>query len=148
MGSTKLDVHTFEKIENGRREAAQRSMDKAGSQGNCAGTLCQGAAARAKRGDLGGARRRKHPKMLIPGRLVDFQVMGERKRVARDPANRNGLKRHLGNDGPVGREIASEVLHQVTPMDCENINFGGILVFPPDRFRARLFRQRYRRPLK
>jgi len=44
------------------------------------------------------------------------------------------------------REIGSDVLHHITPMGYEHINFGGILVFPLDRFRARLLPPTLPRP--
>ena len=37
-----------------------------------------------------------------------------------------------------GRQIDSQVLHHITPMGFETINFGGVLVFPMDRYRSRL----------
>lgn len=37
-----------------------------------------------------------------------------------------------------GRQIDSLVLHHITPMGFETINFGGVLVFPMDRYRSRL----------
>ena len=37
-----------------------------------------------------------------------------------------------------GREIDPQILHHITPMGFEGINFGGILVFPVDRYRSRL----------
>jgi len=37
-----------------------------------------------------------------------------------------------------GREIDPQILHHITPMGFEGINFGGILVFPLERYRSRL----------
>jgi Tn3 transposase DDE domain len=37
-----------------------------------------------------------------------------------------------------GRPIDPKILHHITPMGFESINFGGILVFPLERYRARL----------
>jgi TnpA family transposase len=37
-----------------------------------------------------------------------------------------------------GREIDPHILHHITPMGFEGINFGGILVFPLERYRSRL----------
>jgi TnpA family transposase len=37
-----------------------------------------------------------------------------------------------------GRQIDSQILHHITPMGFEGINFGGILVFPVERYRSRL----------
>jgi hypothetical protein len=37
-----------------------------------------------------------------------------------------------------GRQIDPKILHHITPMGFEEINFGGILVFPVDRHRSRL----------
>lgn len=37
-----------------------------------------------------------------------------------------------------GRSIDRQILHHITPMGFEGINFGGILVFPVDRYRSRL----------
>jgi TnpA family transposase len=37
-----------------------------------------------------------------------------------------------------GRQIDPKILHHITPMGFEGINFGGILVFPVDRYRSRL----------
>ena len=36
------------------------------------------------------------------------------------------------------REIDPQILHHITPMGFEGINFGGILVFPMKRYRSRL----------
>jgi hypothetical protein len=36
------------------------------------------------------------------------------------------------------REIDPQILHHITPMGFEGINFGGILVFPLERYRSRL----------
>jgi Tn3 transposase DDE domain len=36
------------------------------------------------------------------------------------------------------REIDPQILHHITPMGFEGINFGGILVFPVERYRSRL----------
>jgi TnpA family transposase len=36
-----------------------------------------------------------------------------------------------------GRQIDPQILHHITPMGFEGINFGGILVFPMERYRAR-----------
>jgi hypothetical protein len=41
-----------------------------------------------------------------------------------------------------GRDIDSQILHHTTPMGFERINFGGILVFPMERYRARLLPSR------
>jgi TnpA family transposase len=40
------------------------------------------------------------------------------------------------------REIDPKVLHHITPMGFEGINFGGILVFPLERYRSRLLPSR------
>jgi hypothetical protein len=37
-----------------------------------------------------------------------------------------------------GREIDPQILHHITPIGYEHINFGGVLVFPVDQYRARL----------
>ncbi len=37
-----------------------------------------------------------------------------------------------------GRQIDPQILHHITPMGFEGINFGGILVFPLERYRSRL----------
>jgi TnpA family transposase len=37
-----------------------------------------------------------------------------------------------------GRQIDPQILHHITPMGFEGINFGGILVFPVERYRSRL----------
>ena len=36
------------------------------------------------------------------------------------------------------REIDPQILHHITPMGFESINFGGILVFPLEMYRSRL----------
>ena len=36
------------------------------------------------------------------------------------------------------REIDPKIQHHITPMGFEGINFGGILVFPLERYRSRL----------
>jgi hypothetical protein len=36
------------------------------------------------------------------------------------------------------RQIDPQILHHITPMGFERINFGGILVFPVERYRSRL----------
>jgi TnpA family transposase len=36
------------------------------------------------------------------------------------------------------REIDPQILHHITPMGFDGINFGGILVFPLERYRSRL----------
>ena len=40
------------------------------------------------------------------------------------------------------REIDPQILHHITPMGFEGINFGGILVFPLERYRSRLLPSR------
>jgi hypothetical protein len=37
-----------------------------------------------------------------------------------------------------GRQIDPQILHHITPMGFEGINFGGILVFPVERYWSRL----------
>ncbi len=37
-----------------------------------------------------------------------------------------------------GPQIDPQILHHITPMGFEGINFGGILVFPMERYRSRL----------
>lgn len=44
------------------------------------------------------------------------------------------------------REIDPQILHHITPMGFEGINFGGILVFPLARHRSRLCHRARNRP--
>jgi hypothetical protein len=37
-----------------------------------------------------------------------------------------------------GRQIDPQILHLITPMGFEGVNFGGIVVFPVDRYQSQL----------
>ena len=52
--------------------------------------------------------------------------------------NTHQMQLTLGRWRAEGRDIDPQILHHITPMGFEHINFAGILVFPMERYRARL----------
>ena len=52
--------------------------------------------------------------------------------------NTHQMQLTLGRWCAEGRDIDPQILHHITPMGFEHINIAGILVFPMERYRARL----------
>jgi len=52
--------------------------------------------------------------------------------------NTHQMQATLDRSRAQGRQIDPQVLHHITPMGLEDINFGSILVFPLERYRSRL----------